>query len=218
MLETLKYTVWQANRRMSKLGLAEFCDGAVSAADRDKGLFVIKPCGVEYDELVPESFTVIDWDGNILEGSAPSPDWQTHLALYKTFPDIGAIAHTAGEHTAGFGAARRPIPVFSELHAKHFAGDIPATRLLTKEEIENDYELNVAKTIGEAFKERDAVDTPAVIVSGGTAYAWAKTAVDAVQNAAYLERAAKLTLTALTLSEGIPPLSAPLQKKLKKKS
>ncbi|MBQ7794537.1 MAG: class II aldolase/adducin family protein [Clostridia bacterium] len=214
MLEELKYRVWEANRRLAKLGLAKFSEGSVSGADRDKGLFVIKPEGVDFDELLPESFSVIDFNANVLEGDTPSADWLTHLALYKSFADIGAVAHFAGDSSLGFAAARRPVPVFSTLHAKHFKGDIPATRLLTKEEIAQDFELNIGKTVAEAFENRSYTEIPAVIVSGDMPYAWAKTPQDAVMNAAYAETAAKTALSALTLSQGLPPLSVPMIEKV----
>ena len=207
MLENLKYKVWEANRRLARLGLAKFDWGSVSCADRDTKLFVIKPDGVDFDELLPENFTVIDFDGNIIEGENPSSDWQTHLALYKSF-DISSVVHSYSEAAMGFAAASRPVPVFSATHAKFFKGDIPATRLLTKDEIENDYNLNIGKIITEAAK--NPAEIPAVIVSGHEAYTWGHKIDDAVKNAAVLETVAKSAICALELSEGIAPLSKTL--------
>ncbi|MBQ8637248.1 MAG: class II aldolase/adducin family protein [Clostridia bacterium] len=206
MLENLKYKVWEANRRLAKMGLAKFDWGGISYADRDTKLFIIKPDGIDFDELLPESFVVIDFDGNILEGENPSSDWKTHLELYKSF-GINAVAHFYSDAALGFAAASRPIPVFSAVHAKYFKGDIPATRLLTKAEIENDYYVNIGKIVAEAFKSRNADEIPAVIVSGHEPYAWGKTLDEAVKNAAVLEEAAKSALCALSLSPGIAPLS-----------
>lgn len=207
MLENLKYKVWEANRRLAKLGLGKFDWGSVSFADRDTKLFIIKPDGVDFDELLPENFAVIDFDGNIIEGENPSADWQTHLALYKSF-NVNSIAHSYSEAAMGFAAASRPVPVFSATHAKFFKGDIPATRLLTKDEIEKDYNLNIGKIITEAAKTPDEI--PGIIVSGHESYTWGHTIDEAVKNAAVLETVAKSALCALGLSEGIAPLSKTL--------
>lgn len=213
MLEELKYRVWEANRRLPAHGLAKFDLGSVSAADKGAKMFVIKPQGVNFDELLPEKFVAVDFDGNIIEGENPSEDWQAHLAIYKNF-GCNAIAHTYSQAAIGFAAARRPIPVFSALHAKYFKGDIPATRLLTADEIEGDYYGSIGKVIAEAFTGRNFVEIPAVIVSGHEPYVWGKSLDEAVKNAAMLEAAAKGALAALSLSPGIAPLSSALQSRL----
>ncbi|MEE0943853.1 MAG: class II aldolase/adducin family protein [Clostridia bacterium] len=215
MLEKLKYKVWEANRRLAKLGLAKFDWGSVSCADRDSKMFIIKPHGIDFDELLPENFAVIDFDGNLIEGDNPSSDWKTHLALYKCF-DISAVAHSYSDAAMGFAAANRPIPVFNATHARYFKGDVPATRLLTKEEIESDYDINIGKIIKEAFTSRNASEIPAVIVSGHEPYVWGHTIDEALKNAAVLEAVAKSAISALTLSPGIAPISKTLMEFLYK--
>ncbi|MBS7298972.1 MAG: class II aldolase/adducin family protein [Eubacteriales bacterium] len=207
MLENLKYKVWEANRRLAKSGLAKFDWGSVSYFDRDTKMMVIKPDGIDFDELVPENFTVIDSNGNIIEGDRPSSDWQTHLEIYKNM-DVNTVVHSFSEAAMGFAAANRPVPVFSATHARFFKGDIPATRLLTKEEIENGYYSNLGKVITETAKAPDEI--PAVIVSGHEPYIWGHTIDEVVKNAAVLEAVAKSAISALTLSPGIPPLSKTL--------
>ncbi len=209
MLEQLKYKVWEESRRLARFSLARFDMGSVSGADRGTGLFVIKPEGVPFDELVPEQFVVIDFDGNIIEGECPSRDWQTHLVLYKAF-NCGGIAHSYSEAASGFAAACRPVPVFSAVHADYFGGDVPATRLLTKEEIEGNYRESIGKIITEAFVSRNPLEIPAVIVSGHEPFVWGEDCTAAVKNAALLEAVAKSALCALTLSPGLPPLSKTL--------
>lgn len=207
MLEKMKYNVWEANRRLAKLGLAKFDWGSVSCAYRDTKLFVIKPDGIDFDELVPENFSVVDFDGNLIEGEKPSSDWQTHLEIYKNL-DVSAVVHSFSDAAMGFAAANRPVPVFSATHARFFKGDIPATRLLTKDEIENGYNTNIGKVIAEAANNPDEI--PAAIVSGHEPYVWGHTIDEAVKNAAVLETVAKSAISALTLSPGMPPLSRTL--------
>ena len=150
MLEELKQKVYEANMELPKRKLITYTWGNVSGIDRASGLFVIKPSGVEYDELKPEDLVVVDLDGNKVEGKLrPSSDTETHRILYRAFPEIGGIVHTHSPHAVSWAQAGRDIPAYGTTHADYFYGDIPCTRSLTKEEIEAAYELNTGNVIVE---------------------------------------------------------------------
>ena len=137
MLEQLKQQVYEANMELPKRGLVTYTWGNVSGIDRASGLFVIKPSGVEYDELRPEDLVVMDLNGNKVEGDLnPSSDTRTHLELYKAFPDIGGVVHTHSPHAVAWAQAGRDIPAFGTTHADYFYGPIPCARALTQEEID----------------------------------------------------------------------------------
>ena len=219
MLEELKYKVWQANLELPKHGLVTFTWGNVTGIDREQGLFVIKPSGVEYSELRPEMMVVMDLNGNKIEGDLnPSSDTPTHLELYKAFPKCGGIVHTHSTWATSFAQACKPIPPFGTTHADYFYGEIPATRLMTKAEIEGDYEKNTGLVIIEAFKKRDPEAVPGVLVSNHGPFAWGTDAANAVHNAVVMEEVAKMALRAMTLTPGLPPISqAILDKHYKRK-
>ena len=137
MLEELKKKVYEANMLLPKYGLVLFTWGNVSAIDREKGLFVIKPSGVEYDKMTPDDMVVMDLDGNKVEGKlSPSSDTPTHLELYKAFEEIGGVVHTHSSYATSWAQAGRGIPCYGTTHADYFYGEIPCVRALTKEEIE----------------------------------------------------------------------------------
>ena len=143
MLEALKQQVYEANMELPRRGLVTYTWGNVSGIDREKGLFVIKPSGVEYDELTPEMLVVMDLNGNKIEGELkPSSDTKTHLELYKAFSALGGIVHTHSTHAVAFAQARRDLPAFGTTHADYFYGPVPCTRELTPGEIDEDYEKN----------------------------------------------------------------------------
>ena len=166
MLEALKQQVYEANMELPRRSLVTYTWGNVSGIDRERGLFVIKPSGVEYDELTSEMLVVMDLDGNKVEGDLnPSSDTKTHLELYKAFPQLGGIVHTHSTHAVAFAQARRDLPAFGTTHADYFYGPVPCTRELTPEEIDEDYEKNTGKVIIETFTERgiDPVHVPGVL-------------------------------------------------------
>lgn len=141
MLEQLKKEVYEANMLLPKHGLVTFTWGNVSGLDKETGLFVIKPSGVDYDQLTPGDMVVMDLDGNKVEGNYnPSSDTATHLELYKAFPDIGGIVHTHSEWATSWAQAGRGIPCYGTTHADYMYGEIPCVRNLTKQEIEAAYE------------------------------------------------------------------------------
>ena len=155
MLEELKEKVYLANMELPKRGLVTYTWGNVSGIDREKGLFVIKPSGVEYDELKPSDMVVLDLQGNQIEGDMnPSSDTKTHMVLYNAFPQIGGIVHTHSPYAVGWAQAGEDLPCYGTTHADYFYGSIPCARHLTQEELDEDYELNTGITIVETFMER----------------------------------------------------------------
>ena len=197
MLEQLKKEVYRANMMLMEKKLVINTWGNVSGIDRENGLVVIKPSGVEYSELSAIDLPVLDLNGNIIEGNyKPSSDTATHLALYRAFPEIGGITHTHSLYATSFAQAGRGIKAYGTTHADYFPGIIPCSRKMTPAEIERDYELNTGKVIAAHFKENelDTSSTPAVLVRSHAPFVFGKNASDAVHNAAVLEIVAEMAL------------------------
>ena len=197
MLEELKQKVYEANMELPRRGLVTYTWGNVSGIDREAGLFVIKPSGVEYEDLRPEDLVVMDLDGNKVQGSMnPSSDTKTHLVLYRSFPEIGGIVHTHSPYAVGWAQAGKDIPAFGTTHADYFYGPIPCARHLTQEELDEDYELNTGKIIVETLRERGIapVSVPGVICRSHGPFTWGKDAAQAVYHAVVLEEVAKMAL------------------------
>ncbi|HWQ77585.1 MAG TPA: L-ribulose-5-phosphate 4-epimerase [Anaerovoracaceae bacterium] len=195
MLEQLKKQVYDANMLLPRYGLVTFTWGNVSAVDRQSGLIVIKPSGVEYEEMKPEDMAVVDLaTGEKAEGNLnPSSDTLTHLMLYRSFPNIGGVVHTHSRWASIYAQAGRSIPALGTTHADYFYGDIPCTRSLLPEEIEGPpghYELETGKVIAETFGEIDPGHIPAVVVRSHGPFTWGRDAFDAVHNAVVLEELA----------------------------
>ena len=207
MLEKLKEDVCRANLQLPKYELVTFTWGNVSGIDREKGLFVIKPSGVSYEELKPEHMVVMDLEGNKVEGDLnPSTDTATHLELYKAFPEIGGIVHTHSTFAVGWAQAGHDIPLKGTTHADYFYGSIPCTRNLTSEEVEEAYEKNTGKVIIEAFEGRNPMYTPAILTRGHGPFTWGKSGMDSVHNAVVLEELAKMGMWSLSLTPGLTEL------------
>ncbi|WEV38473.1 L-ribulose-5-phosphate 4-epimerase [Lactobacillus sp. ESL0680] len=190
MLEQLKKEVYEANMQLPKLDLVTFTWGNVSGIDRDSGLFVIKPSGVEYEQLKPDDIVIVNLKGEVVEGTLnPSSDTPTHTVLYNAFPKIGGIVHTHSPWAVAFAAAKMDIPAMNTTHADTFYNAIPAANALTKAEIEEDYEGNTGKSIVRTFKERglDYEATPGALVSQHGPFCWGETPKKAVYNAKVLE-------------------------------
>ncbi len=201
MLENLKKQVYEANLALPKHGLVTFTWGNVSGIDREKGLVVIKPSGVEYDSMTEDDMVVVDLEGNVAEGRwKPSSDTPTHLVLYKAFPNIGGIVHTHSRHATSWAQAGRDIPALGTTHADYFYGDIPCTRRMTPAEISGEYEAETGNVIVETFRNRAEDDIPAVLVNSHGPFAWGKNARDAVHNAVVLEEVAFMALQAEALN------------------
>lgn len=208
MLEELRRQVWAANRDLPRRGLVTLTWGNVSGIDRASGLVVIKPSGVEYDELTPENLVVVDLDGHAVEGTLrPSSDTATHLELYKAFPAVGGIVHTHSTHATAWAQARRDLPCYGTTHADTFYGPVPCTRQLTPAEVQNEYEKHTGTVIVETFRERgiDAAAVPGVLCACHGPFTWGGDAAKAVENAVILEEVARMAL----LTRQVDPAAVP---------
>ena len=213
MLENLKQEVLEANLLLPKHGLITFTWGNVSAIDREKGLVVIKPSGVEYDGMTAEDMVVVDLDGNRVEGKwKPSSDTPTHVALYKAFPALGGIVHTHSRWATSFAQAGKGIPAFGTTQGDYFYGEIPCTRKMTPEEIAGEYELETGNVIIDTFQSRkiDPAQVPAVLVHSHGPFTWGTDAHNAVHNAVVLEEVAFMAFHAMALTPGLPPMQQEL--------
>ena len=216
MLEALKKKVYEANMELPRHGLVTFTWGNVSGIDRESGLFVIKPSGVDYDKLTPEDMVVMDLDGNKIEGSyKPSSDTATHIELYKAFPEIGGIVHTHSSYATSWAQAGRSIPCYGTTHADYIYGEIPCLRCLTAEEIEDAYEENTGHLIVNEFArlQKDPMAVPAVLCKNHGPFAWGKDAKEAVHNAVVLEEVAKMAYRAELINPKVEAAPQELQDK-----
>lgn len=216
MLEQLKKEVYEANMLLPHYQLVTFTWGNVSGIDREKGLFVIKPSGVEYDKLKPEDMVVMDLQGNKVEGDYnPSSDTATHLVLYNRFKDVGGIVHTHSPWATSWAQAGRDIPCYGTTHADYIYGEIPCVRNLTKEEIDAGYEMNTGVLIADEFDTRgkDPVAVPAVLCKNHGVFTWGKDAHDAVHNAVVAEEVAKMAARCEMINPRVTPAPQELQDK-----
>jgi len=201
MIEELKEKVFRANLDLVKLNLVVFTWGNVSAIDREKGLVVIKPSGVSYEDMKAEDMVVVDLEGNVVEGKLkPSSDTPTHLVLYKSFQNIGGVVHTHSSWATSWAQAGKSIPVLGTTHADYFYGPIPCTRKLTAEGVETAYEIETGNVIVETFKELDPDAILGVIINNHGPFSWGSDAKNAVHNAKVLEEIAKMAFASLQLN------------------
>ena len=216
MLEQLKQEVYEANMLLPKYHLVTFTWGNVSGIDREKGLFVIKPSGVDYDKLTPDSMVVVNLEGEVVEGDyRPSSDTPTHVVLYNRFQEIGGVVHTHSPWATNWAQAGRGIPCYGTTHADYLYGQGPCVRTLTKAEIETAYEKNTGVLIADEF-ERLAVDyiaTPAVLCKNHGPFTWGKDAKEAVHNAVVLEEVAKMAARCEQIDPKVNPAPQELQDK-----
>ena len=204
----------EANRRLPATGLVDLTFGNVSVLDRTAGVFAIKPSGVDYADLHPSQMVIVDLDGKILEGNLrPSSDTPTHRYLYLAFEGISSVVHTHSRNAVAFAQALRPLPCLGTTHADHFRGEVPVTRHMTQEEIGGDYEWETGKVIAEAFRDRNPLEVPAVLVAGHGPFAWGTTAPKAVEYALALEICAEMALKTLSLESAIAHLPLHLHEK-----
>ena len=208
MLERLKEDVLKANLALPAHGLVTFTWGNVSGINREAGLVVIKPSGVEYGGMTIQDMVVVRLDtGEVAEGSRkPSSDTPTHLALYRRFKKIGGIVHTHSRWATIYAQARRDIPALGTTHGDYFYGSIPCTRPLTEAEIRGDYELETGNVIVETFKGKSPADLPAALVASHGPFAWGKTAGEAVHNAVVLEEIAFMAWHNQMMDPGLPAM------------
>lgn len=201
MLEELKKLVCDANLLLPKYGLVTFTWGNVSGIDRDTGRVVIKPSGVEYDNMTPVDMVVVDLDGKVVEGKwKPSSDTATHVALYKAFPNVGGVVHTHSRWATSFAQAGMAIPAMGTTHGDYFYGDIPCTRPMTDEEIKGEYEKETGNVIIETFKDKDPDAVPGVLVYSHGPFVWGTDPMNAVHNAVVMEEVANMDYHALMLN------------------
>jgi L-ribulose-5-phosphate 4-epimerase len=196
-MNRLKQLVCEANLDLVRHRLVLFTWGNASAIDRARGFVVIKPSGVAYDDLTPDSMVAVDLDGKIVEGNLkPSSDTATHLVLYRAFKELGGIVHTHSSHATAWAQAKRGIPSMGTTHADYFYGEIPCTRDMTEAEVCGDYEMETGNVIVECFQSRNInpVFVPGVLVANHGPFAWGKTVGEAVHNAVALEEVARIAL------------------------
>ncbi len=201
MLEILKQQVLQANLMLPRHGLVTFTWGNVSGIDREKGLVVIKPSGVEYDGMTADDMVVVDLDGRVVEGHwKPSSDTATHLVLYNAFPECGGVVHTHSRWATSFAQAGVGISPLGTTQGDYFYGEIPCTREMTPAEIAGEYERETGNVIVETFRDKDPAAIPAVLVHSHGPFAWGKNAFEAVHNAVVLEEVAFMNFHSLQLN------------------
>lgn len=212
MLEELKKAVCKANLELPRHGLVTFTWGNVSGVDREKGLMVIKPSGVEYDGMSPEDMVVVSLaTGEAVEGKwKPSSDTATHVALYNAFPNIGGVVHTHSRWATSWAQAGRSIPAYGTTHGDYFYGPIPCTRKMTPEEIRGAYELETGNVIVETFAGSSADEIPAVLVHSHGPFAWGVSPMDAVHNAVVLEELAFMAFHTEALTPNMPSMQQEL--------
>ena len=201
MYEKLKKAVCAANIELQTRKLIIYSWGNVSGIDRSEGVIAIKPSGVPYDNLTPDKIVILDLDGNIVEGTLkPSSDTPTHLELYRNFNAVGGICHTHSVHATAWAQACCEIPCFGTTHADYFYGAIPVTEAMTKNQIENDYELNTGKAIVRRFSGMDPMQIPAVLVANHGPFSWGTTAESSVEAMIVLEEIATIALNTITIN------------------
>ncbi|MBQ8030818.1 MAG: L-ribulose-5-phosphate 4-epimerase [Butyrivibrio sp.] len=216
MLEELKKKVYEANILLPKYNLVTFTWGNVSEIDRQSGLFVIKPSGVDYDTMTPDDMVVMDLNGNKVEGKLnPSSDTPTHVEIYKAFKDIGGVVHTHSSYATSWAQAGRSIPCYGTTHADYFYGEIPCVRCLNKDEIETAYEENTGHLIVNEFNRmgKDPVAVPAVLCKNHGVFTWGKDAHEAVHNAVVTEEVAKMAYRCEVINPEVKPAPQELQDK-----
>lgn len=204
MLDELKQRVCKANLELVKKGVVIYTWGNVSGIDREKGLVVIKPSGVDYSTMQPEDMVVVELStGKVVEGKwKPSSDTPTHLELYRAFPQIGGITHTHSVYAVAFAQAGRAIPALGTTHADYFYGDVPCTRGLTESEVQEAYEVNTGKVIVETVQQAgyDPMDIPGIVVKNHGPFTWGADPADSVYHAVVLEKVAEMDLKTLALN------------------
>ena len=212
----IKESAYTANMQLPKLGLVLFTFGNVSAADRELGVFAIKPSGVPYEDLSPEKMVIVDFDGNTIEGDLrPSSDTKTHAVLYKHWEHINGIVHTHSTYATSWAQSQRCIPIFGTTHADHLTADVPCAPPMHDSMIEGDYEYQTGFQIMDCFKEQglDYREVEMVLVGNHAPFTWGKTPEKAVYNSAVLEAVAQMAYLTEQINNKAPRLKDSLIKK-----
>ncbi|OQD42743.1 L-ribulose-5-phosphate 4-epimerase [Croceivirga radicis] len=214
--KTLKEECYEANMELNALGLVIYTFGNVSAVDRDKAVFAIKPSGVPYETLQPNDMVIVDYDNTIVEGKLrPSSDTKTHSFLYKNWPEIGGVAHTHAMYSVSWAQAQQDIPIFGTTHADHLTHDIPCAAPMADNLIAGNYEHNTGIQIVDCFNERqlDYNEVEMILIGNHGPFAWGKNASKAVYNTKVLETVAQMAYLTLQINPEAPRLKASLIKK-----
>ncbi len=213
-LDKLRAEVLEANLELVRRGLVLYTFGNASAIDREAGCIVIKPSGVPYDKMTPADMVVTDLDGRV-QGSAlrPSSDLPTHVALYRAFPEIGGVVHTHSRYATSWAQSGREIPCLGTTHADYFAGAVPITAPLSRQEIEADYELNTGNAIIRRMQGLAPLDYPGALVIGHAPFAWGETVAKAAHNAVVIEELAVLAFQTYVLNPGVQAIPSELHHK-----
>ena len=209
MLEELKADVCEANRRLPGTGLVQLTWGNVSGIDRDRGIFGIKPSGVDYGELQPEHIVLVDLDGKVVEGDLnPSSDTKTHLELYRAWKNVGGVTHTHSPAATALSQAGRDLPCYGTTHADHFYGTVPVCRALSPEEVDDDYEKNTGLAIVEHFakEEIDPDHVPGVLQLHHAPFTWGKSAAKSLDNSVALEMCARMAIDGWAQNPDLAPI------------
>ncbi len=200
-LQKLKQKVYNANLDLVSHGLIIFTWGNASAIDREKGLIVIKPSGVSYKTMAVEDMVVVNMEGEVMEGKyQPSSDMNTHIELYRSFPDIGGIVHTHSTYATAWAQAGKSIPIIGTTHADYFSEDIPCTLDMTSDEIFNAYEKETGTVIVKTFKDKNPIHIPGVLVKNHGPFTWGKDVEKAVENSVVLEEIAKMAYLSFSIN------------------
>jgi L-ribulose-5-phosphate 4-epimerase len=214
LLPSLREEVLEANLELVRRGLVLYTFGNVSGVSRQDGLVVIKPSGVPYEQMRPEHLVVTDLHGKTVEGDLrPSSDLPTHLVLYRSFSEIGGVAHTHSDYATAWAQARRPIPCFGTTHADYFHGPVPVTEPMSDEAIAGEYEENTGHAILNALKHAKGSVVPGILVANHGPFAWGKSATEAAQNAAILETIARTAHLTLSINPSAAPIGQGLHDK-----
>ena len=203
----LRRAAYEANMELHARGLVLYTWGNVSHVDRERGVFAIKPSGVPYERLQADDMVVVDLDNRVVRGKLkPSSDTRTHTHLYRHFEAIGGITHTHSTYATAWAQAQREIPCFGTTHADYAYGAVPCTAVMSDAQIERDYEEETGVQITDAFRDRNPLETPMVVVAGHAPFTWGKDAAESVYHAVVLEEIARMAWLTLSIDPSRKPL------------
>jgi L-ribulose-5-phosphate 4-epimerase len=206
-MSSTKFNVLKANQMLPKHELVKFTWGNVSERDPITGYIVIKPSGVKYEDLSEDNMVTLDLNGKIIEGTFnPSSDTKTHIEVYKAFPEVKGICHVHSTYATAFAQAGLPIIALGTTHADYFYGTVDCVRVLSKTEIDTDYEKSTGLLIVKSFEGKDILATPGILLEGHGVFTFGKSADDAVHNAVVLEEVAKMNYMTHTLNPNVKPI------------
>ncbi|MDR2822504.1 MAG: L-ribulose-5-phosphate 4-epimerase AraD [Acholeplasmatales bacterium] len=204
IINELRKNVLEANLNLVKYGLVILTWGNVSEIDKSRKYVAIKPSGVPYSKMVLDDIVVTDLEGNVIVGNLkPSSDLQTHLEIYKKYPNVSGICHTHSKWATIFSQANRSIKVLGTTHSDYFSKDVETTRLLTELEVKSNYEKNTGKVILEKIGENNPLDCPAILVAGHAPFTFGHDALNSVENALVLENVAEMAYYTLELNSDV---------------